>query len=85
MEALRKGEPVVLTTLEFNALKYLTQYPGRVISRDEMLNEVWGYENYPVTGTVDNTIFRLRRKLERDPSSPVHIRTLHGAGYKFVP
>jgi two-component system, OmpR family, alkaline phosphatase synthesis response regulator PhoP len=85
MEALRKGEPVVLTTMEFKTLKYLIQNARRVISRDELLNEVWGYENYPCTRTVDNHILRLRQKLERDPSRPVHFRTVHGAGYKFLP
>ena len=85
MEALRKGEPVVLTTMEFKTLKYLIRNARRVISRDEMLNEVWGYENYPCTRTVDNHILRLRQKLERDPSRPVHFRTTRGAGYKFLP
>jgi DNA-binding response OmpR family regulator len=85
MEALRKGEPVVLTTMEFKMLKYLIQNARRVISRDELLNEVWGYENYPCTRTVDNHILKLRQKLEQDPSRPVHFCTVHGAGYKFLP
>jgi DNA-binding response OmpR family regulator len=85
MEALRKGEPVVLTAMEFKTLKYLIQNARRVISRDELLNEVWGYENYPCTRTVDNHILRLRQKLERNPSRPMHFRTIHGAGYKFLP
>ena len=85
MEAIRKGQPVVLTTMEFKTLKYLIQNARRVVSRDELLNEVWGYENYPCTRTVDNHILRLRQKLERDPSRPVHFRTVHGAGYKFLP
>jgi Transcriptional regulatory protein, C terminal len=85
MEVLRKGEPVVLKTLEFKTLKYLIQNARRVISRNEMLNEVWGYENYPCTRTVDNHILRLRQKLERNPSRPVHFRTMHGTGYKFLP
>ena len=85
MEALREGEPVVLTSMEFKTLKYLIQNARRVISRDELLNEVWGYENYPCTRTVDNHILRLRQKLERNPSRPVHFRTMHGAGYKFLP
>ena len=85
MEVLRKGEPVVLTSMEFKTLKYLIQNARRVISRDEMLNEVWGYENYPCTRTVDNHVLRLRQKLERDPSRPVHFRTMHGAGYQFLP
>jgi DNA-binding response OmpR family regulator len=85
MEVLCKGEPVVLTTKEFKTLKYLIQNTPRVISRDELLNEVWGYENYPCTRTVDNHILTLRKKLEHDPSRPVHVRTIHGAGYKFLP
>jgi len=85
MEVLRKGQPVVLKTLEFKTLKYLIQNARRVISRNEMLNEVWGYENYPCTRTVDNHILRLRQKLERNPSRPVHFRTMHGTGYKFLP
>jgi hypothetical protein len=56
-----------------------------VISRDELLNEVWGYESYPCTRTVDNHVLRLRQKLERDPSHPAHIRTMYGVGYKFLP
>jgi DNA-binding response OmpR family regulator len=85
MEASRQGEPVILTVLEFKILKYLAQNARRVISRDELLNEVWGYENYPCTRTVDNLILRLRQKLEEDPSRPIHFRTVHGAGYKFLP
>ena len=85
MEVSRGGEPMILTTLEFKFLKYLIQNARRVISRDELLNEVWGYETYPCTRTVDNHILRLRRKLERAPSRPVHFLTVHGSGYKFLP
>jgi DNA-binding response OmpR family regulator len=85
MVVYRNGAPVVLTTMEFKTLKYLIQNARRVISRDELLNEVWGYENYPCTRTVDNHIVKLRQKLEREPSRPVHFRTVHGAGYKFLP
>jgi DNA-binding response OmpR family regulator len=84
MEVMRDGEPTVLTGLEFKTLKFLVQNAERVISRDQLLNEVWGYENYPATRTVDNFILRLRQKLERDPANPVHFRTVHGVGYKFV-
>lgn len=84
MEATRKGQPMMLTTMEFKTLKYMAQNARRVISRDELLNKVWGYENYPSTRTVDNHILRLRRKLERDPSRPIHFRTVHRAGYKFL-
>jgi hypothetical protein len=85
MEASLKGEPVKLTAMEFKTLKYLAQNARRVISRDELLNQVWGYENYPCTRTVDNHILRLRQKLEKDPSQPIHFRTVHGVGYKFLP
>jgi DNA-binding response OmpR family regulator len=85
VEVCRKGQPVVLTALEFKALKYFIQNARRAISRDELLNHVWGYENYPYTRTVDNHVLRLRQKLESDPSRPVHFRTVHGTGYKFLP
>jgi len=84
MEAARAGKPITLTTQEFKLLKYLVSSPGRVISREELLNEVWGYQNYPSTRTVDNHILRLRQKLEPDPACPRYLMTMHGAGYKFV-
>jgi len=84
MEVTRNGELVVLTAQEFKTLKFLVHNAERVISRDELLNEVWGYQNYPSTRTVDNHILKLRQKLERDPANPVHFRTVHGMGYKFV-
>jgi DNA-binding response OmpR family regulator len=84
MSAYRDGEPIVLTAMEFKLLQYLAQNARRVISRDELLNEVWGYKNYPCTRTVDNHILRLRQKLEQNPSRPIHIRTVHRAGYKFL-
>jgi DNA-binding response OmpR family regulator len=84
MEIKRDGQIVVLTAQEFKTFQFLVQNADRVISRDELLNEVWGYQNYPSTRTVDNHILKLRQKLEKDPSSPVHFRTVHGMGYKFV-
>jgi DNA-binding response OmpR family regulator len=84
MEVMRAGESIALTAQEFKTLKFLVQNPDRVITRDELLNEVWGYQNYPSTRTVDNHILKLRQKLERDPANPVHFRTVHGVGYKFV-
>jgi len=84
MEASRKGENVAMTAQEFRVLKFFARSPGRVISREELLNEVWGYQNYPSTRTVDNHILRLRQKLEPNPGSPRYFLTLHGAGYKFV-
>jgi DNA-binding response OmpR family regulator len=85
MEASRKGEPVNLTRLEFKTLQYFAKNPGRVIARDELLNQVWGYNSYPCTRTVDNHILRLRQKLERDACRPLHFQTVHGVGYKFLP
>jgi DNA-binding response OmpR family regulator len=85
MEVIRDSQTVGLTAQEFKTFKFMAQNAGRVISRDELLNEVWGYQNYPSTRTVDNHILKLRQKLEKDPGNPVHFRTVHGMGYKFVP
>lgn len=84
MEATRSGKAVTLTTQEFKLLKYLASSANRVVSREELLNEVWGYQNYPSTRTVDNHILRLRQKLEPDPAEPRFLLTMHGAGYKLV-
>ena len=85
MEATRAGKTVAMTAQEFKLLKFFAKSPERVISREELLNEVWGYQNYPSTRTVDNHILRLRQKLEPDPANPRFFLTMHGAGYKFVP
>lgn len=85
MEVRRSDRPVNLTAMEFKVLKYFVSNPNRVISRDDFLDEVWGYENYPCTRTVDNHILRLRQKLEAELAHPVHFRTVHGTGYKFTP
>jgi DNA-binding response OmpR family regulator len=85
METRRMGEPVAMTCKEFKMLEYLIKNPRRVLSRDELLNEVWGYDSYPCTRTVDNHILRLRRKFEPEPSRPKHFLTVHCAGYKFLP
>ncbi len=85
MELTRKGQPIILTPQEFKVLKYFVGNPERVIARDELLNEVWGYNCYPSTRTVDNHIMKLRQKLEDDPLNPAHFKTVHGVGYKFVP
>lgn len=84
MEIIREGQTITLTAQEFKTLKFMVQNAERVITRDELLNEVWGYHNYPSTRTVDNHILKLRQKLEKDPANPVHFRTVHGVGYKFV-
>ena len=85
MEVTRNGKPLTFTAQEFKTLRFMLQNAERILSRDELLNKVWGYQNYPTTRTVDNHILRLRQKLEREPSSPLHFLTVHSAGYKFVP
>jgi DNA-binding response OmpR family regulator len=84
MELLRSGQPVPLTPQEFKMLRFFLNNKDRVVSRNELLNEVWGYHSYPTTRTVDTHILRLRQKLEKDPADPIHFRTVHGTGYKFV-
>ena len=85
MELWRDGALVPMTSQEFKVLKFMIQNPERVLSREELLNQVWGYKNYPSTRTVDNHILRLRQKVEKDSANPMHFRTVHSAGYKFVP
>lgn len=83
---VRRGErPIVLTAHEFKLLKFFTENAERVLTRDVLLNEVWGYNFYPTTRTVDNQILKLRQKLEPDSANPKHLLTIYGAGYKFVP
>ena len=65
-------------------LKYLIAHEGEVVTREMLLNEVWGYERFPTTRTVDNFILTLRKKIEANPSQPEHLLTIHTAGYKFV-
>ena len=84
-EARSNGAPVEMTRKEFAILRYLASRAGEVVSRDDLLNEVWGYESYPSSRTVDNHVASLRAKLERNSPEPEHIRTVHGVGYKFIP
>ncbi|MCI5065827.1 response regulator transcription factor [bacterium] len=83
-KAERDQEPVELSAREYRLLRYLVAKNGSVVTRDELLDEVWGYNSYPSTRTVDNHIARLRQKIERDVAQPRHIITVHGVGYKFV-
>ena len=85
MTARRSGNPVILTAHEFKLLKYFTENVERVLTREVLLNEVWGYHCFPTTRTVDNQILKLRQKLESDPANPRHLLTIYAAGYKFVP
>lgn len=81
----RRGEEVRLTRAEFNLLVFFLQNPDRALSRDVILNSVWGYESFPNTRTVDAHVVHLRQKLEPDPESPRYFVTLHGVGYRFIP
>src|SRR5579859_497905 len=85
MTARRAGMAVTLTSHEFKLLRFFTENSEKVLSRELLLNEVWGYNSYPTTRTVDNQILKLRQKLEPDPANPKHLLTIYGAGYKFVP
>jgi DNA-binding response OmpR family regulator len=85
MTVVRQGKSITLTSHEFRLLKFFTENAERVLSREELLNEVWGYNCYPTTRTVDNQMLKLRQKLEADPANPRHLLTIYGAGYKFVP
>jgi len=83
-EARRRGKPIEMTRKEFDLLRFLAAREDTVVTRDELLNKVWGFDSYPVTRTVDNHVATLRAKLEADPTRPVYIQTVHGVGYKFV-
>ncbi|HEY7783788.1 MAG TPA: response regulator transcription factor [Pyrinomonadaceae bacterium] len=83
-EVLRDGQPVELSAKEFALLAYFVAHPTETLSRDRLLDAVWGYENYPNTRTVDTHIVHLRQKLEPNPEEPRFILTVHGSGYKFV-
>jgi two-component system alkaline phosphatase synthesis response regulator PhoP len=83
-EVTREGERLELSAREFKLLRYLIEHRGATISRDELLNEVWGYNAMPSTRTVDVHIAWLRQKLEPNPHYPQFILTIHGLGYKFV-
>jgi DNA-binding response OmpR family regulator len=83
-EVRRAGTPVELSAKEFALLVYFISHPAETLSRDRLLDEVWGYENYPSTRTVDTHIVHLRQKLEPNPEEPRFILTVHGSGYKFV-
>ncbi|MCC7436964.1 MAG: response regulator transcription factor [Armatimonadetes bacterium] len=82
---LRRGDAVhKLAGKEYDVLKYLIAHEGEVVTREMLLNQVWGYERFPTTRTVDNFILTLRKKIEANPSQPQHLLTIHTAGYKFV-
>lgn len=82
--AMDERSEVELSHKEFEILKFLLIHKGQTVSRDQLLNEIWGYEAFPTTRTVDNFIVKLRKRIEDDPDHPRHIITVYGIGYKLL-
>ncbi len=82
--AVRAGTPVQMTTREFEVLKFLWEHRNQTVSRDQLLTNVWGYDESVSTRSVDNFILKLRQKIEEDPARPKHLLTMHGTGYKLI-
>ena len=83
-KVIRNENEIDLTSLEVDVLRYLIGQDGKVVSRDDLLDKIWGYEKFPTTRTIDNHILKLRKKVEDDPNHPKHILTVYGGGYRFV-
>ena len=83
-QARRAKQRIEFTAREFDLLRYFVLHTGQVVTREQILNEVWGYEEFPTTRTIDNFVAKLRQKIEKAPHAPEHILTIHGSGYKFV-
>ena len=83
--AIRGGQEHPLTKTEVALLRLFAAHPREVLSRDRLLNEVWGYESMPTTRTIDTFVLRLRQKIEPNSGEPVHLLTVHGTGYRYVP
>ena len=81
---LKSGKVIDISSKEFELLKYFIVHSGETLSRDRLLEDVWGYDNYPTTRTVDTHLVRLRQKLEPNPEQPQYFLTVHGTGYRFV-
>ena len=81
---LKSGQVIDISSKEFELLKYFIVHSGETLSRDRLLEDVWGYDNYPTTRTVDTHLMRLRQKLEPNPDQPQYFLTVHGTGYRFV-
>jgi DNA-binding response OmpR family regulator len=81
---VRAGRLLDVSSKEFELLKYFISHSGETLSRDRLLEDVWGYDNFPTTRTVDTHLVRLRQKLEPDPEQPQYFLTVHGTGYRFV-
>jgi DNA-binding response OmpR family regulator len=83
-EAFKDGEPIELSPREFRLMQFFIEHRGKVVSRDELLDGVWGYDSIPFTRTVDTHIAKLRKKIEDEPGDPRYIVTVHRLGYKFT-
>ena len=83
-EIFKGNSKIEISATEIGILKYFIQFEGEVVTRHQLLDNVWGYENFPTTRTVDNFILNIRKKIEDDPSNPKHLLTIHKSGYKFV-
>jgi len=83
-EAYKNNKQIKMSSKEFEILQYLIQHEGEVVSRSSLLDDIWGYDVFPTTRTVDNYILNIRKKIEDDPSSPIHLITVHTSGYKFI-
>jgi DNA-binding response OmpR family regulator len=83
-QAHKDGQPLELSPREFEILKYLIQHRGETVTRDQLLDEVWGYNNFPLTRTIDNHVAKLRQKIEPRPADPQYIITVHRVGYRFL-
>lgn len=83
-KARRKGKELDLTSLELEILKYFIAHRGEIVSRNDLLDKIWGYESFPTTRTIDNHILKIRKKLEEDPSRPQYILSVYGGGYRFL-
>lgn len=82
--AVRKGEPLALTPKEIEIIKYLWHHRNKTVTREELLTQVWGYDESISSRTVDNFILKVRQKIEEDPANPKYIITIHGIGYKLI-
>ncbi|MCY1722616.1 response regulator transcription factor [Prolixibacteraceae bacterium Z1-6] len=80
----KNSNEIELTSMEVDVLRYLINQNGRVVSRNDLLDKIWGYEKFPTTRTIDNHILKLRKKIEDDPNHPKHILTVYGGGYRFI-
>lgn len=84
LEAKKGNKKIDMSLKEYEIMKYFISKEGMIVTRNDLLDEVWGYENFPTTRTVDNYILMLRKRIETNPSRPKHLLTFHSAGYKFV-